>query len=287
MIEVDLHLHTTCSDGTLTPKNLVILCGSKGLKVIAVSDHDSTEGIKEAKEAAEEFPGMKVIPAIEMSTDIPGAEIHILGYFVDYLESSFQSMLSEFREGREDRAKGMVKRLSELGVELSWERVEELADGGSIGRPHIAKAMVEAGYVKYPRDAFDQYIGRNGPAYVGRTKLEPQEAVQILLRNGALPVIAHPTYVSSKSGPDNISELRPVLAELKESGLVGMEVYYGDYSPSQVSDLASLADEFNLIACGGSDYHASGNPDEPEPGTVGPPMESYKTLLDLKRDLRE
>ena len=142
--------------------------------------------------------------------------------------------------------------------------------------------MVEAGYVKYPRDAFDQYIGRNGPAYVGRIKLEPRQAVQILLQNGALPVIAHPTYVSSKSGPDNISELRPVLAELKESGLVGMEVYYGDYSPSQVSDLANLANEFDLIACGGSDYHASGNPDEPEPGTVGPPIESYEALLDLK-----
>ena len=282
MIEVDLHLHTTYSDGTLTPKNLVSLCGSKGLKVIAVSDHDSTEGIKEANQAAEEFPGMKVIPAIEMSTDIPGSEVHILGYFVDYLESGFQSMLSEFREGREARAKGMVRRLDELGIVLSWERVEELADGGSIGRPHIAKAMVEAGYVKYPRDAFDQYIGRNGPAYVGRIKLEPRQAVQILLQNGALPVIAHPTYVSSKSGPDNISELRPVLAELKESGLVGMEVYYGDYSPSQVSDLANLANEFDLIACGGSDYHASGNPDEPEPGTVGPPIESYEALLDLK-----
>ena len=128
MIEVDLHLHTTYSDGTLTPKNLVSLCGSKGLKVIAVSDHDSTEGIKEANQAAEEFPGMKVIPAIEMSTDIPGSEVHILGYFVDYLESGFQSMLSEFREGREARAKGMVRRLDEIGIVLSWERVEELAD---------------------------------------------------------------------------------------------------------------------------------------------------------------
>jgi predicted metal-dependent phosphoesterase TrpH len=282
MIEVDLHLHTTCSDGTLTPKNLVRFCGGKGLKVIAVSDHDSTEGILEAKQAAEEFPGMKVIPAIEMSTDVPGAEIHILGYFVDYLECGFQKTLRRFREGREDRARAMVRRLRELGVTLPWERVEELADGGSIGRPHIAKAMVEAGYIKYPRDAFDQYIGRNGPAYVGRTKLEPQEAVQILLRNGALPVIAHPTYVSSKPGSDNISELRPILSELKASGLVGMEVYYGDYSQSQVSALASLANELDLIACGGSDYHASGNPDEPEPGMVGPPIESYEALLDLK-----
>ena len=281
MIEVDLHLHTTHSDGALTPAELVSLCGNRGLKVIAVSDHDSTDGILEALGAAKEFPGMIVVPAIEMSTDIPGAEVHILGYFVDYLDVNFQRTLRELRDGREDRARGMVKRLSKLGFPVSWDRVEALSGGGAIGRPHIARAMVEAGYVEYPRDAFDKFIGRNGPAYVERTKLEPVEAVRMLLSNRALPVVAHPTYVSTKTGADNIADLWQVLTELKEAGLVGLEVYYGDYSSDQVSTLSNLADQFGLIPCGGSDYHASGNPSEPEPGMVGPPMESFEALLAL------
>ncbi|MCI0440512.1 MAG: PHP domain-containing protein [Chloroflexi bacterium] len=282
MIEVDLHLHTTFSDGRLTPTQLVRLCAERGLKVICVSDHDSTEGIREALEAAREFPQLTLIPGIELSTDVPGSEIHMLGYFVDYEDAGFQRILTGFREGREDRARGMVERLREVGVEVSWERVVELSGGGAIGRPHIAQAMVEAGYVQYPREAFDRYLGRNGVAYVERVKLTPPEAIEILLDNGALPVMAHPTYSASKSDRDEVSQLRETLAGLKAAGLVGMEVYYGDYTPQQVEYLKRLADEFELIPCGGSDYHASGNPGEPQPGTVGPPMATYEALKRLK-----
>ena len=283
MAEVDLHLHTTFSDGALTPTQIVELCGRRGLKVIAISDHDSTEGIPEALEAARSFPQLTVIPAIELSTDIPGSEIHVLGYFIDYENSDLQHTLRGFRQGRHERARIMVEKLREVGVSISWDRVEQLADGGAIGRPHIAKAMVEAGYVQYPREAFDRYIGRNGVAYAERIKLSPAKAVGILLENGAMPVMAHPTYAASKSDRDGVACLRETLKGLQRAGLVGMEVHYGDYTPEQIGYLAAMADELGLIPCGGSDYHASGNPGEPEPGMVGPPMATVEALAGLRR----
>ena len=282
MIENDLHLHTTCSDGTLAPNELVHMCAERGLKVIAISDHDSTEGVEEALDAARAFPELEVIPGVELSTDVPGSEIHMLGYFVDHRDADFQSILTGFREDRQQRTRQMVKRLNELGIEISLERVKELSKGGAIGRPHIAQAMVEAGYVKYPRDAFDRYIGRNGMAYAERVKLTPLEAINIIVGHGAVPVMAHPTYAASKSDRDGVASLRDILGELKAAGLAGMEVYYADYTPEQVEWLAELADDVGLIPCGGSDYHASGNPGESEPGSVGPPTESVERLRSLR-----
>ena len=282
MSEVDLHLHTTHSDGTLTPTELVRLCAERGLRVIAITDHDSTEGVAEAQRAARDFPQLSVIPGIELSTDVPGSEIHVLGYYLDLDDDGLQETLADFRRGREERGQMMVERLAELGVPVSWERVRELSDGGAIGRPHIAQAMVEAGYVRYPQDAFEQYLGRNGAAYVERPKLTPVDAVRILRDNGALPVMAHPTYSVSKTGMGEVESLRDTLAELKRAGLVGMEVHYKDYTPDQVRRLASLADRLGLVACGGSDYHASGNPNEPVPGDVGPPMATVDALAALR-----
>ncbi|MCZ6618960.1 MAG: hypothetical protein O7E57_12595, partial [Gammaproteobacteria bacterium] len=179
----------------------------------------------------------------------------------------------------------MVENLNGMGLNITWDRVQQISGGGAIGRPHIAQALVEAGYVEYPKDAFDKYIGRQGPAYAERLKLTPEEAVQILVNNGALPVMAHPTYSASKSDRDEIGSLRVILRSLKSVGLTGMEVYYGDYTPDQVRYLRDLADEFDLIPCGGSDFHASGNPGEPQPGTVGPPMSTVDALRQGKQAL--
>ena len=173
-IEVDLHLHTTHSDGTLTPTEIVDLCAERGLRVISVSDHDTTNGLPEAMRAAERHPNLTIIPGIELSTDVPGGEIHILGYFVDHYDESLQRILEEFREGRLNRGLRMVRNLNDMGVGISWERVQEIAGDASIGRPHIAQALVEGGYVRYSKDAFDKYIGRNGPAYAERPKLTPE-----------------------------------------------------------------------------------------------------------------
>jgi predicted metal-dependent phosphoesterase TrpH len=282
MIEVDLHLHTTFSDGRLTPTELVRLCAERGVKVISISDHDTTNGLPETLEAASNYPQLTVIPGIELSTDVPGGEIHVLGYFVDHHDPGLQCLLQKFRDGREGRAQGMVQKLNDMGVNISWERVKEIAGDAAIGRPHIAQALVEGGYVQYPKDAFDRYIGREGPAYVERLKLTPEDAVRLLAEHGALPVMAHPTYSESKSDRNEVGSLEDTLPRLIQAGLVGMEVYYGDYTPEQVERLKGLAEQFGLILCGGSDYHASGNPGEPEPGTVGPPMSTIDALKALR-----
>lgn len=271
----------------MTPTQLVKLCAANELRVIAISDHDSTEGLEEAKRAVLEFPDMELIRAVELSTDVPKAEIHLLGYFVNSEDQLFQTVLAQFRAGRLDRGKEMVERLNELGLNITWEQVQTIADGASIGRPHIAAALVESGYVEYPKDAFDKYIGRNGVAYVQRIRVTPVEAVEILVNNGALPVMAHPTYYSDNSQNNDFSDLKPALLELKEAGLVGMEVYYKDYSPRLIMELENLANELGLIPCGGTDYHASGNPGEPEPGFIGPPMKTITRLNELKVEITD
>jgi predicted metal-dependent phosphoesterase TrpH len=283
MVQVDLHLHTTYSDGTLSPSELVRLCASRGLKVIAITDHDSTEGVPEALEAAEYLDGLTLIPGIELSADVPGSEVHLLGYFVQYQDPELQRALRRLRVGREQRAREVLEKLNGLGVHISWRRVQELSDGGAIGRPHIAQAMVEGGYVRYPREAFDRYLGRTGPAYVERENYTPVMAVEMLVRNGALPAMAHPFYSMASTDADGVAGLKRMLSELKEAGLVGVEVYYAEHSHEQVELLAAVADAVGLVPCGGSDYHCSGNPGEHEPGSAGPPMETVETLRSLRR----
>ena len=272
MAQVDLHLHTTCSDGRLTPTQLVELLAERGLRVVAITDHDSTEGLAPAFEAARRFPQLAIIPGIELSTDIPGNEIHVLGYFIRYADADFQQTLREFRDGRVGRAREMVSKLAALGVPVDWERVLQLADGGSVGRPHIAQAMVEKGYITYPQEAFTQYLGRNGSAYAERPKLTPAEAVGMITGVGGLPVLAHPREV------DDVESMLP---ELKAAGLVGMEVYYGTYPPSDVEAMEAMAARHGLIPCGGSDYHALDTPGEAQPGAVGPSLEIAQALYDL------
>lgn len=280
MHEVDLHLHTTHSDGTLSPTELVDLCAQKGLKVIAISDHDSTEGVAEAQEAAARH-GIEIIPAIELSTDVPDNEIHMLGYFVDMEDAGFQELLRSFRAGREDRGREMVERLRKLGLEITWDEVERIADGAAVGRPHIAQAMIERGYVSEWQEAFERYIGRTGPAYVERTRLEPEEAIQVLLDNGALPVMAHPLYYER----EDTQILRRIVSDLKDAGMVGLEVHYGEFSKGEIQMLANIAAEFDLIPCGGSDYHASGKPGEIIPGEAGPPMSVVESLRARKKGM--
>ncbi len=260
--EIDLHLHTTASDGRLSPAELVRLAADQGLKQISISDHDSTEGLAEALEAAQKYSDLRIIPGIELSTDIPGDEIHMLGYFIHYEDKEFQEILTRFRKGRLDRAREMVDKLANLGIVLDWERVLEIAGDGSVGRPHIALAMVEKGYCKEPKDAFPEYLGRNGIAYAERPKMTPAEGVEMLRRIGGVPVLAHPAYMN---------ELEANIAALKEAGLMGMEVYYAKFDADTVKRLKELADKYDLIPCGGSDFHGLGNSDEALPGAAGPP----------------
>ena len=267
--EVDLHLHTLASDGRLTPTQLVQLAASQGLRTISVSDHDTTDGLAEAIESAKDYPDLRIIPGIELSADVPGDEVHVLGYFIDPEDTALQSELTRFREGRVGRAKAMVDKLGDLGIHVEWERVQHFAGDGAVGRPHIALALVEAGYCKEPKDAFPEYLGRNGLAYVERVKLTPAQAVGMIQSAGGVAVLAHPAYMN---------DMEAGIANLAGAGLVGMEVHYAKYREDTIRQLARLAREYNLIPCGGSDYHGLGNSDECLPGENGPPMESVERL---------
>ena len=269
MAVVDLHLHTTASDGRLTPTDLVHLVAKQGLEIVSITDHDSTEGLAEAIEAAREYPQITLIPGIEMSADIPGNEIHILAYYIQYKDKGLQDTLQNFRDDRINRAKEIVERLSGMGMEVPWERVQEIAGEGAVGRPHIALAMVEKGYVTQTSEAFDKYLGRNGPAYSEREKLTPADAIELVRSCGGVAVLAHPSYVS---------DLDNVIPELKGVGLVGMEVYYAQYSAEKIQELAQMANRYGLVPCGGSDYHGFEDRDEPLPGTMGPPLETVQQL---------
>ena len=275
MALVDLHLHTTASDGRLSPTQLVALLAKRRVQVAAITDHDSTEGLAEAFSAAESFPNLTIIPGIELSADLPGNEIHVLGYFIQYDDVQFQKTLTNFRQGRRKRAQQMVQKLGELGVKIEWERVQELAGDGAVGRPHIAQAMVEKGYIKAVQEAFVTYLGRNGSAYVERERLSPEDSLGLIRRYGGVPVLAHPTYIKN---PEEIIE------RLKEVGLLGMEAYYAKYSNEEIKELVDMAHRYNLLPCGGSDYHAFGTPGEPLPGEMGPPLEVVERLKELALD---
>ena len=267
--EVDLHLHTIASDGRLTPTDLVLLAARQGLKTIALTDHDTTDGLPEAYVAARGVPGLRIIPGIELSADVPGDEVHVLGYFINPDDPELQDDLTRFREGRVGRARAMVDKLGELGVQVDWERVQHFAGDGAVGRPHIALAMVEAGYCNEPKDAFPEYLGRNGLAYVERVKLTPAEAVDMIRRAGGVAVLAHPAYMN---------DMEAGIANLAGIGLSGIEVHYAKYRDDTIRQLARLAREYELIPCGGSDYHGLGNTDECLPGENGPPMDSIERL---------
>ena len=266
---VDLHLHTTASDGRLSPTELVQLVAGQGLELVSISDHDTTEGLAEAYAAAQEVPNLRIIPGIELSADILDDDVHILGYFIQYQDPDFQAVLEDYRWGRVGRGKAMVEKLAGYNLNISWERVEEIAGDAAIGRPHIALALVEQGYFKEPREAFEEYLGNDGLAYVDREKKGSKESLDLLSAVGGVAVLAHPTYLKN---------MEATIAELKPLGLVGMEVFYAQYPPETVLELAALARKYDLIPCGGSDYHGLGNSGEPLPGTLGPPVESVEAL---------
>ena len=269
---VDLHLHTTTSDGNFSPPEIVAKAAKAGLKIIAITDHDAIDGIGPALAAAEAFPGLRVIPGVEISTDVRQSDVHLLGYFIDYTSPELKASLQQMRQSRKQKARGMIDKLGSLGIHISWARVKEIAGSGSIGRPHIAQAMLEKGYITSLGEAFIKYIGRNGPAYVERIKVTPQEAVRLILKSGGLPVLAHPL---------TIPEPEVLVEKLKAVGLVGIESYYGDLTAEQVDRLNELAGRHNLIVTGGSDYHGLDDSNETMIGGADVPLEVAEQLIAL------
>jgi predicted metal-dependent phosphoesterase TrpH len=270
--QVDLHIHSTVSDGKFSPEAIVGKAAALGLTIIALADHDSIDGIAPALEAARAFPRLRLIPAVEISTDLPAGEAHILGYFIDYTSDGLKSALERFRNSRQRRAQGMIAKLEALGIHIDWTRVQEIAGDGSIGRPHIAQAMLEKGYITSIKEAFIRYIGRDGPAYVEREKMTPVEAVSLIVQSHGLPVLAHPFTVTDPQA---------MVMELKAAGLVGIEAYYNSYTADEIRSLVSLAERYQLIATGGSDYHGLDDSNETMLGSVEVPMASAERLMAL------
>ena len=268
----DLHMHTTLSDGKLTPTELVRLLHTRGVEVAAISDHDSTEGLDEAFAEADRLGGIQLIPGVEISADHPTddkADVHVLGYFLDRKNPTLTERLHLFRDDRWLRGKRMVERLNEIGYLIEWERVQQIAGDAGIGRPHIAQALVERGYIPTIKDAFNGLLEDHGPAYVGRSRISMRESVELIRGAGGVAVLAHPLF---------IQDWRTLLPTIGEMGFEGFEVHYGDFNPEQRRELADLADQYGMLQCGGSDYHAMGHESESLPGTAGPPAETADEL---------
>lgn len=272
MSRVDLHIHSSASDGRLSPEEIVGESARRGLSVIALTDHDTISGLASALAKAEAFPELKLIPGVELSTDASQGEVHILGYFIDYTDGELVARLERMRNSRLERAQAMIAKLRGLGVNIEWSRVQEIAGGGSVGRPHLAQAMLEKGYIASLKEAFTSYIGRGGSAYVERRKLTPAVAVELILRVKGLPVLAHPLTVSDPEA---------LVIELKAAGLVGIEAYYPDYSADEVKELKGLAEKYNLAVTGGSDYHGLDTESAIVIGDVPVPFSAAEHLMTL------
>ncbi len=277
-MSLDLHLHSTVSDGRLSPSDLVRLAHEHGVDVMALSDHDATDGVATATSVGASL-GMRVIPAIELSTDLPGASIHILGLFLNYQDSAFQATLKEFRAARLERAQMMVDALTKLGFPITVERVFEIAGEGSVGRPHVAQALLEAGHIQTIDEAFDRFIGHGGPAYFEGFRLEPAEGIRLIHSVGGFASWAHPNELDGK-------DWRGYLPEVLAAGIDGLEVYYSkEYPPEVQQQMLDACAEHNLVPTVGSDYHGFGTLMVP-PGSVAAPPDLLDRLETRVEQLR-
>lgn len=276
MGEVDLHCHTTASDGMLSPEALVTRAGRLGLRVIAITDHDSVEGIP-AGIAAGPNAGLEVIPGIEINTDVPGAEVHILGYYLDHTYPELLDATVRLRDGRIGRARRMAAALTDMGAPVDFHRILEIAGEGAVGRPHVARALVEAGHVNSVSEAFSRYIGRGSPAYVERTKFTPEEACALIRRAGGVPVFAHPVYFDRDGAISSAVDLNAALPALMAAGLMGIEAYYPRYDAVTVEYVLAIARQHGLLVTGGTDFHG-GRSGEPEPGSIFVPLKAATRL---------
>ena len=252
---LELHSHTTCSDGSLTPTELVNFAAEQGVKALAITDHDTMAGWAEAIEAARSFD-LEIVPGLELSTVYNGRSLHILGFYPD--PERLAAPLQERVEGRKRRARKMADKLAELGYPI---KLADLSGAMAPGRPHIATALKQAGHVSSHNEAFDRFLKDDGPAYVPYEKFSAQEGIELLLDCGAVPVWAHPWIFRGGT-------VETVLPELIEAGLMGIEVYHPTHSVSQTRKLEEYCQTHNLLMTGGSDYH-------------GPKKEKHPDFKDL------
>lgn len=254
-MSADLHIHTTYSDGSFTPAEIIDKAVERGFNTIAISDHDTLEGIKPALDYTADID-IEVIPAIEFSTFRGKAEIHVLGYFIDYKDENLKDKVKKIYDARKLRAKKMVNLLNKEGVKITFAEVREVAGDDYIGRPHLAQTMVKKGYIDKIGDAFtEQYIGNGGRAYVKKYKISPEEAIDLILESGGIPVLAHPIFINHGK-PLREDDIK----ELKENGLLGVEVYHSKQTAEDSKYYKNIAKKLDLLITGGSDFHGENSP---------------------------
>lgn len=266
---VDLHVHTTFSDGTRTPEETVRRARELGLYAIAITDHDTVEGVRPALAAAK-GTALHVLPGVELSVDYGPTEIHVLGFFPDLDHEPLLETMRKIREGRVERAEKMVALLREAGIPITLEQVLEEAGAGSVGRPHVAKVLVKLGVVRTEPEAFTEYLARGKAAYVPRYKLTPEAAVRLLVEAGAMPVYAHP----------GLSHTDTMIDTLIPHGLLGLEAYHTDHTPSETRKYLNMAKRRGLYVTGGSDTHGPEGVVPVEIGSVYVPDECADRLME-------
>ncbi len=250
-IKADLHIHTRASDGDLSPEQILSLARFSGLETIAITDHDTLAGAREAMNS--EHNGLRVIPGVELSIAYDPGTFHILGYFPSF-PSEFDPLLERLQTARNVRLPKIIDKLNSLGINITASEVSEMAQEGQIGRPHIAKVLIRKGHVRDFEDAFSRFLGKGKPAYVEKDRMTSTEAIEAIVRFGGVTVLAHPfTLNLSKDG------LREYIGGLARQGLHGIEIFYPEHTRAQRKLYTEIAHEFGLIATGGTDYHGSGH----------------------------
>lgn len=269
---VDLHLHTTASDGRLSPSALIEQIAGTGLRTVAICDHDTIDGLDEAYDAVSRYPELDLVAGVELSTTLGESEVHMVGLFIDYKDPHLLETLTEFRGRRETAIRRSVNKLNDLGLMIKFERVREIA-GGTIGRPHIADALIEAGYIKTRDEAFDKYLGDDGPARARRSPTTTKEGIELIHSSGGVAVVAHPQTVK---GFFNIAE------QLSDEGLDAIEAFAEKYDSRDRKKYLDVARKYDLVPVGGSDYHAKDTPDEILPGGMDRPGPASSVVDELQ-----
>lgn len=255
MSRIDLHLHTTHSDGSFSAAEVVRLAHQAKVTTLAITDHDIVSGIPEAIATGAEL-GIEIIPGVEISSRVGDNELHILGYFLNWQDQELSQRLASLRESRHSRNPQIIERLRSLGLDVTYEEVKALAGTDAVGRPHIARLLMEKHYVTSAKDAFDRYLANGRPAYVARELPPPADAIAWIRAAGGVAVLAHPTWATSAG-----EELEPLLTTLKAEGLGGIEVHYSTHTKRQTTKYLGLAKKLDLLITGGSDFHGITKPD--------------------------
>jgi predicted metal-dependent phosphoesterase TrpH len=250
MGHVDLHLHTTASDGVLSPSEIVRYAKAKGLQAIAITDHDTIDGCEEGLSEGERI-GFEVIPGIEISAEYSPGSMHILGFFLDIHHPLLNERLEYLQKARAERNPKMVAKLNQLGMEVTYEEVLKASGGGQVGRPHFANVLLEKKYVRNFQEAFERFLKKGAPAYVDKFRFTSKEALHFIHEAGGMAVLAHPNTLGVK----RYSELEKLVLQLVDEGLKGIEVYYPEHSAVEVAQYKNLADRYSLLSTGGTDYH--------------------------------